>query len=554
VPKFIEQLQALWSSLSTRQQISLVVFAALIGGSLWSLQRWNVEKDFRPLYTEMANEEAGSVIARLRELGIPYRLNEAGTTILIPSERLAETRLQLATDGLPRHGRMGFELFDQTKFGATEFSEQVNYRRALEGELERSVLSLAQVEEARVHITLPKDSVFLDYQQPAKASVVVKLRRAQGLDAGQVRGLGYLVASAVEGLTAEMVSVIDVRGNLLSRPKRSDKETSDEQTDLEQRIERETAQKILHTLEPYLGADKARASVSAETEMNAGEQTEEIVDPNPVMVSTQKSEEDSQPSFAGGEPGTASNVPRGAGRPAGSGSSLTRKQENTTYQTSRTVTRMKLEKGAVKRLSVAVIVDNKLETDGAGRRSTVARTPEEMKTIRDLVSASAGILESRGDLLTIENLPFETRPSLEPLDTIPKPPPAVELPLGWRGLFKNGPFNKDWLVGHRYMLMGASAGLLGVIALLVIWRRKLTRRAPAVATAISGAAQGVEKQLASRESAQREADEAALLELKMPQVTSNKALVLRKVLAEGARKDTAATVQLLRSWIHEDES
>ncbi|MGH7754343.1 MAG: flagellar basal-body MS-ring/collar protein FliF, partial [Gemmatimonadales bacterium] len=160
MPRFIQQLLALWASLSARQQITLVVAGALVAAGLWSLQRWTVERDFKPLYTDMSSEEAGAVVNRLRELGVPYRLNETGTTILIPGGRLAETRLQLATAGLPQHGRIGFELFDQTKFGATEFAEQVNYRRALEGELERSVLSLNQVEQARIHISLPKESIF----------------------------------------------------------------------------------------------------------------------------------------------------------------------------------------------------------------------------------------------------------------------------------------------------------------------------------------------------------------------------------------------------------
>ncbi len=544
VPKLIQQLQALWGSFTARQKASVVLTAALICGGLWAFERWSIERNFRPLYTDMASEEAGAVIARLREMGVEYHLNDAGTTVLIPSDRVAETRLQLATEGLPRHGRIGFELFDQTKFGATEFAEQVNYRRALEGELERSVLSLSQVEQARVHISLAKQSVFLDNQQPAKASVVVKLRRNQRLDDGQVRGVAYLVASAVEGLAPEMVSVLDVRGNLLSRPRKPEREATEEEMELQEKIERETAEKILHTLEPYLGPDKARASVSADIDMNSGEQTEEILDPNPVALASQKSEELSQPAFAGGQPGTASNVPRGAARPVFTGSSLSRKQENTTYQAGRTVTRMRLEKGAVKRLSVAVVVDNKIATDAAGRRASVPRTPEEMKTIRDLVLASAGILESRGDLLTIENLPFESQPSAE----IPEGAPAA--PLALPAVERRFDV-KEWLTRNRYGLIGAAVALVALAAVLAFWTRRKSA-APAMAPALPAAEQ-VEKQLAERENAQRQADQAALLELKMPQVTSNKAMVLKKIISENAKKDPAATVQLLRSWIHEDE-
>lgn len=535
-------------SLSLKQQISLLVVTALVGGGIWSLERWNVERDFKPLYSGMNNEDAGAVVTRLRELGVEYRLNDAGTTVLVPQERLAETRLQLATSGLPQHGRIGFELFDQTKFGATEFAEQVNYRRALEGELERSVLSLRQVEQARVHISLAKESVFLDYQQPAKASVIVKLRRRERLEPEQVRGMAYLVSSAVEGLSPDMVAVIDTDGNLLSRPPRTNKESSDEEIEFEQKVEQDIGRKILHTLEPYLGANKARASVSADVELNAGEQTAEVVGANPVVVSSQKSEEQSQPAWAAGPPGTASNVPRGAGRPAAGGTTLTRKQETSTYQASKTVTRMKLEKGAIKRLSVAVIVDHKTVVDAAGKRTRAPRTPEEMKTIRDLVTASAGIIDKRGDLLTIENLPFEAPAPVELGPNAPAAPPAAP---GWEKIF-----SKEGLTKYRYVLIGIAIGFLALLAAVValVWLRKRPKKSAVEAT---GPAQlpghEVEKQLADREMAQRQADEAALLELKMPHVTSNKAMVLKKILADGAKKDPGAAAQLLRTWMHEDD-
>jgi len=550
VPKFFQQLQILWASFSLRQKFTLVAAAGVVGAGLWLLQSWNVERDFKPLYTEMTTEEAGAVVGRLRELGVPYRLGETGATVLIPTARLAETRLQMAASGLPQHGRLGFELFDQAKFGATEFAEQVNYRRALEGELERSVLSLGQVEQARVHISLGKDSLFLDQQQPAKASVIVKLRRNRRLETEQVRGVAYLVASAVEGLSPEMVSVIDVGGNLLSRPRRPGPE-SGEDLELQQRVERETEQKILHTVEPYLGANKARASVSAEIERNAGEQTEEVLDPNAVPVTSQKMEEQSQPAWAGGPPGATSNVPRGSGRPTAGGTSLNRKQELQTYQISKTVTRMKLEKGAIKRLSVAVIVDHKTTLDANGNRTSAPRAPQELKTIRDLITAAAGIVESRGDLLTIENLPFEA-PEL-PATRTAAPAPAPPAPL-WEALRRL--FSQPWVWKFRYVLLGSLGGLLVAVVGLLFWRRRAgsKRKVQAeAATAIESTEAQVDKQLASREVAQRQADEAMLLELKMPQVTSNKAMVLRKVIGESAKKDPAGTVQLLRSWIHEDE-
>ena len=209
------------ASLGLRQRITIVAVTLLAGCGLFALLHWKREGDFRPLFTEMAAEDAGAIVQKLKEAGVPYRLSETGGSVLVPSDRIAEWRLGMAAAGLPKSGRIGFELFDKTNFGATEFTEHINYRRALEGELERSVMSLAEVEQARVHLTFPKDSVFIEARQPAKGSVMVKLRPGARLEPPNVLAICHLVASAVEGLGPEGVSVLDMRGNLLSRPRRA---------------------------------------------------------------------------------------------------------------------------------------------------------------------------------------------------------------------------------------------------------------------------------------------------------------------------------------------
>jgi len=172
----MDQIRKLIAALTPKQKVSLVLAAAAVTGGLYGLSRWNHERDFRPLYSGLAPEDAGHVVTRLRELGVEYRLADGGTSVLVPSARVAEMRIQMAASGLPQSGRIGFELFDRTNFGATDFAEKVNFHRALEGELERSVMSLAEVERARVHMTMPGDSVFRESRRPAKASVLVKLR------------------------------------------------------------------------------------------------------------------------------------------------------------------------------------------------------------------------------------------------------------------------------------------------------------------------------------------------------------------------------------------
>src|SRR6478672_4911933 len=207
------------ANLSTRQRITILVVAIAIGAGLYSLVQWKKEADFRPLFTGLAPEDAAGIVQKLKEAGTEYRLPEGGGSVLVPSARLADLRLTMASAGLPKSGRIGFELFDKVNLGATEFTEHINYRRALEGELERSVMSMAEVEQARVHLTFPKDSVFLDAQQPAKASVLVKTRPGARLSPQNVVAIDHLVASAVEGLAPDAVSVLDMNGNLLGRPR-----------------------------------------------------------------------------------------------------------------------------------------------------------------------------------------------------------------------------------------------------------------------------------------------------------------------------------------------
>ncbi len=217
---------------------------------------------------------------------------------MVPEARVAELRLEMAGLGLPKTGRIGFEIFDKTNFGITDFAEHVNYRRAVEGELERSVMALAAVQQARVHVTLPKESVFTDSRESAKASVLVGLRPGARLSAQNVVAIINLVSSAVEGLTPESISVVDMNGNLLSRPRRDGlpdgAQISEAALEYKQAIEHDLVVKINNTLDPLLGADKFRTGVSADVDMSSGEQSEETFDPSKsVMVSSQKTEDSS---------------------------------------------------------------------------------------------------------------------------------------------------------------------------------------------------------------------------------------------------------------------
>src|SRR5580704_5803033 len=387
----MDQIKRLLESLTWKQMLSLVLAAAAVIGALSVFSRWNRERDFRPLYSSLAPEDAAAVLAKVRESGTEFRLSENGSVVLVPSERVAELRLQMAAAGLPKSGRIGFELFDKTTFGMSDFTEQVNFHRALEGELERSVMSLAEVEQARIHITFPKDSLFLDSRQPAKASVLVKLRPGAQLSPQNVAAICQLAASAVDGLLPEAVSVVDMRGNLLNRARQAsspdDPEPSEAALDYRQKLEHDLLAKIDNTLEPLLGADKFRATASVECDFSSADQSEESYDPTKsVMVTSQKTEDISGGTTATGIPGTASNLPRPASRPVNASNGVTRRTENITYQSSHTVRHVRLPQGNVKKMSVSLLVDSDVRTEGSGGKATrVVQAPsaEKLKTIHD---------------------------------------------------------------------------------------------------------------------------------------------------------------------------
>jgi flagellar M-ring protein FliF len=402
----MNQLKQLYEKLSWKQRIWILAAILAVAGGLFALNRWNQERDFKPLLTGLAPEDAGTVTAKLKELNVEYRLGENGASILVPSAKLAELRLQLASVGLPKTGRIGFELFDKTNFGASEFAEQVNFNRAMEGELERSVMSIREVEMARIHITPAKDSIYTEQRQPTKASVLVKLRRAQALSPQNIQAICQLMASAVPGLAPEAVTVVDTSGNLLNRPRPGDG-TSEASLDYKKQIEKDLQNKIAATLEPVLGVEHFRIGVSADVDLSTSEQNEELYDPQKtVITSSQKTEDGPVLASSSGTPGTASNLPRptaAASASAAGATNYSRKTENVSYQPSRVIRHVRMPQGGVKKLSLSVLVDHTLRWEGQ-KRIVEPPSPERMKTIRDLVAAATGFDTMRGDQLAVEAL------------------------------------------------------------------------------------------------------------------------------------------------------
>jgi flagellar M-ring protein FliF len=557
----MEQFKKILATLSTGQRIIIAAMTLLVLGGIYSLSNWRKDADFKALYTGLAAEDAAAVITKLKEGGAEYRLSASGDAVLVPSAKVAEIRLEMAAAGLPKTGRIGYELFDKTNLGATEFVEHINYRRALEGELERSVMALSEVEQSRVHVTFPKESVFLESREPAKASVMVKLRQGAKLSPRNVVAIAHLVGSAVEGLSPDSVSILDMQGNLLSRPVAASAEEVASEAGLEhrQKIERDLLQKINNTLDPLLGHERYRAGVSAECEVNSGEQSEETVDPSrSVIVQSQKMEEVTGVGTSSGVPGTASNLPRPISKPGSSGASTTRRTENITYQSSRVTRTMRLPQGAIKRISVALLLDQAIRWEGTGKTIHKVLTPpapEAIKTVRDVVSAVVGLNQDRGDQITVESLPFEDTVNQAPPDPTAAAPQRPKPPIkstGW----------KDHI--HLIPISVALGLIVLTCAVLVAMRRKkhssaagaevakaLTASPTRPAIEAANMTEQIEAQMAERAVEQNMADLAALASIKMPLVRTKKTEVLAKQLREGTKKDPAPAGQVLQTWIHE---
>lgn len=592
----MDQLRRLWESLTLQQKISIGVAALAVMGGLTMFLRYQDQRDFSILFSGLASEDGSAVVTRLKEKNAEYRLAENGRTVLVRSGLLNDLRLELASAGIPKSGRIGFELFDRNNFGITEFTEQVNYHRALEGEIERTIRSIAEIEEARVHITPPKDSVFEDQRRPAKASVLVKLKQFQKLAPGNVKAITHLIASAVEGLTPEGVAVLDIHGTLLTRPSGSDnlEEVLNQPLLLYRRnMERDLLAKVNATLEPLLGPDRFRAAVSVDCDLSKTEQSEESFDPDSsVMTASQRSEETASAQTAQGVPGVASNLPRPTSRPGGAGQGLNRRSENLNFQTSRLVKKTTLPQGNVRRVSVSVLLDHIVRWDGAGPKAKRLIEPpsaERLKATREIVSAAVGFQPSRGDLVVVESLPFETTIGWQ----APSAAPAPAGPAAWL---------KDSSGGWNGMLIAALGGallvaLLAAVFLLARRSRTVVRNitidgqaaveghvpgeaggaaveAPAEHSADAAlesrtgaegvhvsAGPGLEKQLAAQLAEKLKLDpaqEQALLEsltanVKSPSASSQRTELLANHLTDVGKTDPAAVAQIIRTWITEGE-
>jgi len=446
--------------------VPLLVVGAAAVALLAALVMWAGAPEYRVLFSNLSEADGGRIIGELESRAIPYEFSQGGRTLLVPGDQVYKLRLQLAEQGLPEGANAGFEIMDKQAFGVSQFAEQVNFQRSLQGELASSIESLGPVSRARVHLSMAKHSVFIRDREPAKASVVLTLAPGRALGEGQVNAIVHLVSSSVPELVAENVTVVDQAGRLLSRPDATGTGLDGTQLDYVREVERRYQQRIESILEPILGSGNVRAQVVAQIDFDRREETSERYTPNqdgqPAAVrSTRRNTDyDGDPAAIGGIPGALTNTPPGAAaspieQPAGAqgeaqadageNAGRLRREQLVNYEVDRNITHVQHQRGRIQRLSAAVVVNYREAPGEDGQLEMAPLSAEELQRVTQLVRQAMGYSGERGDGLEVVNSPFT------PTET------AQEVVIPWH----KDPFWRQLLLSlGRYLLAGLAALLL----------------------------------------------------------------------------------------------
>jgi flagellar M-ring protein FliF len=537
---FLKQLQSFWASLPTPKRIALVTVMAVVLAGVMAVSVLGSRETYGTLYSELATEDAAAIVEKLKTAQVPYKLENGGTMILVPEERVPGLRLELAAAGLPHGGSVGFEIFDRSKIGATEFEQQVNLRRALEGELARSVMSVNGVKAARVHLVLPERRLFAAREESASASVVVKLENSHNFGRREVAAIVHLVAAAVPTLSKDRVSVVSTEGVTLHRPN-SDAQGGGDLADLNAEQARVMASQLeadaQAQLERVLGPGNADVRVNLLLDNAAREKTEELYEPTKTALrSEHKVEEGLANGDAGvaGVPGAKTNLPDAQGegpvaeeKPAGGGGGAVRSQTRN-WEIQKVVQKTTTPAGDIRRLSVAVLLNGRYTKKGE-KLAFAPIPPDEVKALEETVKRAVGFNQERGDTVTVQATQFAK------LDT-----DDVGGPTGLFG-------NKPWL---PYAL-GAAALVLVLGTLVLVFRTKKPLPRPATVPALVDPVRVLAElgtsgpEMAAAAAALPAAERQRLLE--EPEIAGE----IRAHAIDMAAKDPASAAVVLKAWLSE---
>ncbi|MCA9596122.1 MAG: flagellar M-ring protein FliF [Myxococcales bacterium] len=524
-----EQIALFWAQLPTAKRLALVTLTVGALLTVLAVSWWNSQIRYGYLYTDLSTEDAAAIVQKLEAQQVPYKLDDSGTAIKVPDERVHALRLELAGAGLPRGSGVGFELFDKSQIGATEFEQHVSLKRALEGELARSIGTLEGVSAARVHLVLPERRLFASREQEASASVVLKLKNPAGFGKREVSAIVHLVSTAVPGLGRDRVSVVSTEGLTLHRPVTGDAVGAGSLADLHTENARAVASQmeslVKEQLERVVGAGNADVRVNVALDSRSKERTEEHYEPNKTALRSEHEViEGSGAGEAGvaGVPGARSNLPdavdEGTAPPeealaaAGPGGT-SRRSHTRNWEVDKVTEKMSTPPGDIERISVAVLVNGRYEQRD-GKSVYVGRSKQDMKRLEDIVKNAVGFSTNRGDSVELQTMEFA---KVSDGDLTPPPP------LPW------------WRRYAPYLAAGGAA-LIAFIALLVLVRKG---RKASIRQA---------KAIASVEKAAEQLSAAPDIRALMADPRPNAAELKSKAL-ELAAQDPATAAVVLRKWL-----
>jgi flagellar M-ring protein FliF len=526
------RVQSFWASRNSQQRIYLGVGLALTIAVAAFLGKMVATPEYKLLMSGLEPTDAQAITAELAAKKIPYLVSPDGTSVTVPADQVDAARLEVASQPTPHSGRIGFEIFDKVSWGQTEFDEKVNYQRALEGELERTIQTMSNVRSARVHLVMATDSVFMDRERGAKASVTLRLKGGS-LSRAEITQISRLVAGAVDELKPADVVIIDADSNQTLGQGSGAPDATDG-------IDQEMTRRLIATLAPVVGADRMRASVNVEFETGSSEESQDKYDPAvSVTLNMQRSEETTGPGAGvGGVPGTSSNVaaakpvaPPTKGAQATPPVTLVKdlgqssKTESATYGVNRTTRHLIEPAGSIRRITAAVLLDDALERKqekGKWVETHHKRTPEELKTISDLAQAAIGFNSARGDVISVQNLSFD-RPVAADI------PPITLADKARKGL-------NEYSSIIRYAGMAVLFLMIYMLMLRPIQKRALAALpAPALASRVS-----------------LDTDPAALEANEHAASLAARSQVLRKQLADFVKAEPESSTNAVRAWLREE--
>ncbi|WP_312829659.1 flagellar basal-body MS-ring/collar protein FliF [Pantoea anthophila] len=556
----------LLARLRANPRIPLIVAAAAVIAIVIAMVLWAKQPSYSVLYNNLSDEDGGAIVTQLTQMNIPYRFAENGGALMVPEANVHELRLRLAQQGLPKGGSVGFELLDKEKFGISQFSEQVNYQRALEGELARTIESLGPVKSARVHLAMPKPTLFVREQKAPSASVTLTLQPGRALDEGQIQAIVHMVSSSVAGLPPGNVTVVDQTGRLLTRSDSVGRDLNDAQLKYASEVEARYQQRIEAILNPIVGQGNVHAQVTAQINFDTSEQTDEKYQPNAnpsntAIRSRQTSTSDQSGSpYPGGVPGALSNQPapansapvttpnnnaangqnangqnangqNNAGQTTSSATASatptnSRRDDTVNYELDRTIRHTKLNVGDVQRLSVAVVVN--FRTDDKGK--TVALNEAQLKQIEDLTREAMGYSQTRGDSINVVNSQFN---STEPVST--------DLPFWQQQSFFD-------------QLMSAGKWLLIALVAFILYRKMVRPHLVRKQAAEKAAAEAVAARATQQEEEEAFSVQLSKDELEQERKSNNRmsAEVMSQRIRDMSENDPRVVALVIREWMSKE--